>query len=74
MCGGVRYTINNKMIIDDKVSAMSGDGDFKGEYNGISVLVSCIFKFSNGMQTCTVNIDGDYATTLKFDGTGLLDN
>lgn len=67
-----KLRINDKMVIDDKVSGWSGDGEFQGEYNNLPVTASCKFVFANGMQTCIIHIDGEFASTLKFDGTGTI--
>ena len=67
-----KLSINNEMVINDKVSAWSGDGEFEGKYNNLPVTASCKFVFANGMQTCIINIDNEFATTLKFDGTGTI--
>ncbi|MFK5894997.1 MAG: hypothetical protein QM504_17405 [Pseudomonadota bacterium] len=68
---GVKIYFDDNLIIDDKVSFFTGDGDFEGMFEGKKVTAKCSFRFSDGMQTCRINIDNKFNTVLKIDGMGL---
>ncbi|HEY5582610.1 MAG TPA: hypothetical protein VIK56_15880 [Rhodoferax sp.] len=64
----VKIFINGAKIIDERVSLLSGDGDFQGAYNGKQIMASC--STSSGLLTtatkCIVFVENERAATLSF--------
>ena len=64
----VKIFINGSKVIDERVSLMSGDGEFHATYNGKQVMASC--STSAGLMTtstkCIVFVENEKAATLSF--------
>jgi hypothetical protein len=64
----VKIFINGAKVIDDRVSLLSGDGEFQGAYNGKQIMASC--STSSGLMNtatkCIVFVENERAATLSF--------
>jgi hypothetical protein len=64
----VKIFVNEAKVIDERVSLLSGDGEFRGGYQGRAITASC--STSAGLLTtatrCIVFVDNDRAATLSF--------
>lgn len=61
--------INNQTVIEEKLSFIGGDGEFRGSYEGKPVTASCSTNrgiFFGRTVNCIVFVSGDRAATLKF--------
>jgi hypothetical protein len=61
---GVRIFINGEKVIDDNVSLLHGDGEFKGSYQGKPVSADCATPAGRKLNatTCTVAVSGERVT------------
>lgn len=64
----VKIFINGSMVIDRRLSLMSGDGEFQGSYNGKQITANC--STSSGLLVsatrCLVFVENEKAATLSF--------
>lgn len=64
----VKIFVNGTKVIDERMSFMSGDGEFRGRYDGKNVTASC--ATSSGLMTvstrCFVFVENEKAATLSF--------
>lgn len=64
----VKIFVNDSKVIDDRVSFISGDGEFRGRYEGKTISASC--NTSTGLVTvstrCIVFVENERAATLSF--------
>lgn len=64
----VKIFINGAKVIDQRLSMLSGDGEFQGAFNGKQVMASC--STSTGFVTmatkCIVFVENERAATLSF--------
>lgn len=64
----VKIFINGSKIIDERLSLLSGDGDFHASYSGKQILASC--STSTGLMAtstkCFVFVENEKAATLSF--------
>lgn len=60
----VRIYVNNAKVIEDSVSLLKGDGDFKGSFQGKPVHASCATVSGRTMAgtTCLVAVAGERVT------------
>ena len=68
LTGGVIITVNGQPIIKGHVSMWNYAGEFSGNYKGKQISVSCrsIMGILSTNEECTVFIDNERATTLRF--------
>jgi len=64
----VKIYINDDKVIDEQVSLLRGDGEFRGVYAGKPVTASCSTapRRKAGGTICLVSVDNERATTLTF--------
>lgn len=63
----VRIFINGDKVIDQQVSLLRGDGEFRGMYAGKPVTASCSTEPQRkAATTCLVSVDNARVTTLTF--------
>jgi len=64
----VKIFINGSKVIDERVSLMSGEGEFHTSFNGKQVMASC--STSAGLMAtstkCIVFVENEKAATLSF--------
>lgn len=64
----VKIFINGTKVIDERVSLLSGDGEFHNSYNGKQIMASC--STSMGLMAsstkCIVFVENEKAATLSF--------
>lgn len=64
----IKIYINGSKIIDDRISLLSGNGDFQATYNGKQIMASC--ATSSGLMSnstkCFVFVENEKAATLSF--------
>lgn len=64
----VKIFINGAKIIDERLSLLSGDGDFHSSYSGKQIMASC--STSSGLVSastkCIVFVANEKAATLSF--------
>lgn len=64
----VKIFVNDTKVIDERVSFISGDGEFRGRYEGKAITASC--NTSTGLVTistrCIVFVENERAATLSF--------
>lgn len=64
----VKIFVNGSKVIDERLSLMSGDGEFNSSYNGKQIMASC--STSTGLMSsstkCFVFVDNEKAATLSF--------
>jgi hypothetical protein len=64
----VKIYINDTKVIDDRISLMSGDGEFRSRYDGESISASC--SATSGLLTvstkCIIFVENERAATLSF--------
>lgn len=64
----VKIFINGAKVIDERLSLMSGEGEFQSTYNGKPVMAHC--STSAGLVTastkCFVFVENEKAATLSF--------
>jgi len=64
----VKIFINGSKVIDERVSLLSGEGEFHSTYGGKQILASC--STSAGLLTagtkCIVFVENERAATLSF--------
>ena len=64
----VKIFINGAKVIDERVSLLSGDGEFHSSYNGKQISASC--STSSGIVSsstkCFVFVENEKAATLSF--------
>ena len=64
----VKIFINDTKVIDERVSLMSGDGEFRARYDGKNISASC--STSAGLMIastkCMVFVENEKAATLSF--------
>jgi type 1 fimbria pilin len=60
----VRIYVNNAKVIEDNVSLLSGDGDFKGSFQGKPVHAKCATTSGRKLSgtTCLVAFGGERVT------------
>jgi hypothetical protein len=65
---GVKIYVNGQKVIDDQLALLSGEGAFRGTYDGRRVLADCASKpgMQQGKTRCTVAVGNDGALTLTF--------
>lgn len=64
----VKIFINGSKVIDERLSLLSGDGDFHASYNGRQILASCTTStglVANSIK-CFVFVENEKAATLSF--------
>ncbi len=64
----VKIFINGAKVIDERLSLLSGDGDFHASYNGKQILASCTTNtgFIATTTKCYVFVENEKAATLSF--------
>ena len=62
----VKIFVNGDKVIDDQVSLLHGDGEFRGSYAGKPVIASCSTSSQPSRTTCLVSVDNDRPTALEF--------
>lgn len=64
----VKIFINGAIVIDERVSLLSGDGEFHSSFNGKQIMASC--STSSGLISssvkCFVFVENERAATLSF--------
>lgn len=64
----VKIFINGAKVIDERLSLLSGDGEFHSSYNGKQIMASC--STSTGLMSsstkCFVFVENEKAATLTF--------
>jgi hypothetical protein len=64
----VKIFVDDAKVIDERLSLVSGDGEFRGSYGGKAVTVSCTTGM--GLVTsavrCIVFVNNERAATLSF--------
>ena len=64
----VKIFVNGSKVIDERLSLMSGNGEFNSSYNGKQIMASC--ATSTGLLSsstkCIVFVDNEKAATLSF--------
>lgn len=64
----VKIFVNGSKVIDERLSLMSGDGEFNSSYSGKHIMASC--STSTGLMSsstkCIVFVDNEKAATLSF--------
>lgn len=64
----VKIFVNDTKVIDERVSLLSGEGEFRSRYDGKAVTASC--STSSGLfvvaTKCIVFIENERAATLSF--------
>ena len=64
----VKIFINGTKVIDERLSLMSGEGEFQSRYEGKAISAACntsIGLISN-VTRCMVFVDNERAATLSF--------
>ena len=61
----VRIFINGTKVIDRRLSLISGEGEFQGNYNGKPITANCTTN-ALGSTRCLVFVDNERAATLSF--------
>ena len=64
----VKIFINGAKVIDERLSLLSGDGDFHATYSGKQILASCTTNtgFVATSTKCYVFVENEKAATLSF--------
>lgn len=64
----VKIFINGTKVIDERLSLLSGDGDFHASYSGKQILASCTTStgFVATSTKCYVFVENEKAATLSF--------
>lgn len=64
----VKIFINGEKVIDDRLTLLSGDGEFQGLYGGRQVTASCSSKSGLVAEKtrCAVFVDRHRASTLSL--------
>ena len=64
----VKIFVNDAKVIDERLSLMSGDGEFRSSYNGKEIMASCATSAGLVMSStkCIVFVDNEKAATLTF--------
>lgn len=64
----VKIYVNGVKVIDDRISLISGNGEFSSKYDGKNITASC--SASSGLLTattrCMVFVENEKAATLSF--------
>jgi len=64
----VKIFIDGAIVIDERISLLSGDGEFHSSYNGKQIMANC--STSSGLMSsstkCFVFVDNERAATLSF--------
>lgn len=64
----VKIFVNDTKVIDERVSLLSGDGEFRSRYDGKAITASC--NTSAGLfvvaTKCIVFVENERAATLSF--------
>ncbi|WP_026182550.1 hypothetical protein [Leeia oryzae] len=64
----VKIFINGAKVIDERLSLLSGDGEFQSRYDGKNIVANC--STSAGLLTtatrCMVFVENEKAATLSF--------
>lgn len=64
----IKILINGAKVIDERLSLLTGDGEFSSSYNGKQIMASC--STSTGLMSsstrCLVFVDNEKAATLTF--------
>lgn len=61
----VRIFVNGAKVIDERLSLLSGDGEFHSSYRGKPVSTNC-YTDGWGAIKCLVFVDNEKAATLSF--------
>jgi hypothetical protein len=64
----VKIFVNGQKVIDEQLALLSGEGAFKGSYEGRRVLADCSSKAGMALAKtrCVVSVAGEPASTLVF--------
>jgi hypothetical protein len=64
----VKIFVNGQKVIDEQLALLSGEGAFKGSYEGRRVLADCSSKagMSLAKTRCVVSVAGEGPSTLAF--------
>ena len=64
----VKIFINGTKVIDERLSLMSGDGEFHSLYNGKQIMASCSTSAGLVLSStkCMVFVDNERSATLSF--------
>lgn len=64
----VKIFVDGVKVIDERLSLMSGDGEFRGVYNGRRISASCTTSMGlvASAVRCLVFVDNERAATLSF--------
>ena len=64
----VKIYIDGVKVVDERLSLLSGDGEFRGRYGGKAISASC--STTSGLLSssvrCIVFVDNERAATLSF--------
>lgn len=61
----VKIFVNDTMVIDERLSLLSGEGEFRSRYQGKAINASCNTNLF-GSSKCIVFVDNERAATLSF--------
>jgi hypothetical protein len=64
----VKIFVNGQKVIDEQLALLSGEGAFRGSYEGRRVLADCSSKSGMALAktSCVVSVAGERASTLAF--------
>jgi hypothetical protein len=64
----VKIFVNGQKVIDEQLALLSGEGAFKGYYEGRRVVADCSSKSGLALAKtrCFVSVGGESASTLAF--------
>jgi hypothetical protein len=64
----VKIFVNGSMVIDKRLSLLTGDGEFNSSYNGKQIMASCSTNTGlvSSSTKCIVFVDNEKAATLSF--------
>jgi hypothetical protein len=64
----VKIFVNGEKVIDEQLALLSGDGAFKGAYEGRHVLADCSSKAGmvQAKTRCVVSVAGEGSSALEF--------
>ena len=63
---GITNKINDRIVIDNNLSMLTGDGEFRGTYQGKQITASCMTNMWAIKTNCFVFVSGEKAATLTF--------
>ena len=61
----VKIFVNGSIVIDERLSLLSGDGEFHSSYRGKQISANCYTDGWGGTK-CLVFVDNEKAATLSF--------